>query len=456
MEVENVKHTIKASLLVITALVITFSTILINPRGASANTFDVDAKAAILVDAETGKILYGKNYDTMLGIASMTKMMTEYLVLEAIEEGQISWDTTTQISDYPYSISANPSFSGIGLIQNKPYTVEQLYEGMSIISDNATTIALAELIAGSEGEFVKMMNDKAEELGLPDYDFANSTGLNNSSLGENYPDGTDPDAETMLSARSVAMLAYHLVNDFPKALEFSSTLTSELDGQPLTNLNWMLPWQDVSQNFAQYYAEGVDGLKTGYTDLAGYSFTGTAQRNGKRLISVVMDVNVDGITHREAKMGKRFEETKKLLDYGYSQFEEQELFEAGYQIEGESVLPVAKGKEEEVEIESKEAITEVIKIGDQENYQVTYKIDEDKMNEDGELIAPLEKGEKIGTMELAYSGNSDFGYLFDKEQVKSVDVVTSSAVEKQNWFMLMLGSIGDFFSNLGKTIKGWF
>lgn len=148
--------------------------------------------------------------------------MTEYLVLEAIETGQISWDTTTWISDYAYSISANNSFSGIGLKQNKNYTVRQLYEGMSIISDNATTIALAEMIAGSEGEFVKMMNAKGQELGLTDFEFVNSTGLPNSSLGENYPEGTDPNGDNLMSARSAALLAYHLINDYPEALDFSS------------------------------------------------------------------------------------------------------------------------------------------------------------------------------------------------------------------------------------------
>lgn len=171
----------------------------------------------------------------------MTKMMTEYLVHEAIEEGQISWDTTTQISDYPYSISANPAFSGVGLTQSQDYTVRELYEAMAINSDNATTIALAELIAGSEGEFVKMMNKKAEEMGLPDYKFVNSTGLANSSLGENVPEGTDPNANNLLSARSAALLAYNLINDYPEALDVSKVPSTEFDGQTIRNYNWMLP-----------------------------------------------------------------------------------------------------------------------------------------------------------------------------------------------------------------------
>src|SRR5699024_2963150 len=137
------------------------------------STLDINAESAILVDADTGKILYAKNPDMVLPPASMTEMMTEYLVWEAIEDGSISWDTETKISDYAYSISSDEDFSGVGLYQDEKYTVRSLYEAMAINSDNATTIALAELIAGSEGEFVKLMNEKAEEMGLSDYEFVN-------------------------------------------------------------------------------------------------------------------------------------------------------------------------------------------------------------------------------------------------------------------------------------------
>ncbi len=409
---------------------------------------DIGGESAILVDAETGKILYAKNADTALPPASMTKMMTEYLVWEAIEEGQISWDTTTQISDYPYSISADASFSGVGLTQNVDYTVQELYEAMAINSDNATTIALAELIAGSEGEFVKMMNEKGEEMGLPDFEFVNSTGLANESLGENYPEGTDPNANNLLSARSAALLAYHLIKDYPDALDISSIPETEFDDQIITNWNRMLPHEGV--NFKQFYYEGIDGLKTGYTDLAGYCFTGTAKQDGKRLISVVMK------TESEAA---RFGQTQQLMDYGFNQFETQELFPAGYQLEDESTIPVAKGKEDTVEVETSEGFTLPIKNGEEEAYQITYQFDEDKLNEDSELEAPIEAGEKVGTAKLVYDGETDYGYIFG-EKSQTVDLVTKGDVEKANWLMLSLGAVGDFFSSMFSTVvdtvKGWF
>ncbi|SDK23466.1 serine hydrolase [Sediminibacillus albus] len=443
------KHNLKASFFIIMAVFIACTSLIANPGKASAESLDLNAESAILVDAETGKILYAKQPDIKLPPASMTKMMTEYLVLEAIDEGQISWDTTTQISDYPYQISASSISSGVGLTQDIDYTVRELYEAMAIISDNGTTIALAELIAGSEGEFVKMMNEKAEEMGLPDYQFVNSTGLSNSDLGENYPEGTEPDAENLMSAESTALLAYRLVNDYPEALEISSKMTTEFEGKTLENLNWMLPWDNV--NFKQFGFEGVDGLKTGWTDLAGYCFTGTAERDGRRLISVVMKTD-----SKEA----RFEETAKLLDYGFSQFENKEAYPEGYQKEDQTSLPVAKGKEDQVEIAANQAINAAVKKGEEESYSVTYNIDQDKLNEDGELVAPIEEGETVGTMELAYEGEADYGYITGQEAAQSVDLVTKASVEKANWFALSMSAVGSFFSNIFSsvtdTVKGWF
>src|SRR5690625_3866071 len=144
--------------LLLTGLVVMIF-VLVNPFTAAAQDLDLNAESAIVVDFDTGKIIYAKNADQALPPASMTKMMTEYLVWEAIENGDITWETKTQISDYPYSISANNAFSGVGLRQNQDYTVRELYEAMAINSDNATTIAHAELIAGSETEFVNMMNE---------------------------------------------------------------------------------------------------------------------------------------------------------------------------------------------------------------------------------------------------------------------------------------------------------
>ncbi|MYL44423.1 D-alanyl-D-alanine carboxypeptidase [Virgibacillus halodenitrificans] len=419
-------------------------TIMVQPFSTkAAETLDIKADSAILVDVETGKILYSKNADQALPPASMTKMMTEYLVWEAIEKGDISWDTTTQISDYPYSISANTSFSGVGLKQSQDYTVKDLYKAMAINSDNATTIALAELIAGSEGEFVKMMNKKGKEMGLPDFKFVNSTGLDNASLGDNYPEGTDPNATNLLSAESAALLAYKLIKDYPEALDISSIPVTDFDGQKIRNWNHMLPHDTTF--LKQFFYEGVDGLKTGYTDLAGYCFTGSAERNGNRLISVVMKTGSEE---------ERFQETAKLFDYGFSKFETKELFPEGYQLKDETTLPVAKGKEEKVNISTNKSVTIPVKSGQEKQYSIKYNLDKDNLNKEGELLAPIKKGEKIGTAEVVFKGDKDYGYI-TKDKGNTIDLVTNEAVEKSNWFMLTLGAIGDFFVDLFTTVVDW-
>lgn len=434
-------------MLVLLVLIMGFTTAPLSTEAAEA--LELEAKSAILVDAETGKILYAKNPDEKLPPASMTKMMTEYLVLEAIDKGKIGWDTKMQVSDYAYEISANPGFSGIGLRQNVDYNVRELYEAMAIYSDNATTIMLGELIAGSEGEFVELMNEKGEEMGLIDFEFVNTTGLENADLGENYPEGTEADGINYLSARSSALLAYHLINDYPESLEISSIPETDFDGQTIVNWNRMLPHE--GSNFKQFYYEGVDGLKTGQTNLAGYCFTGTAERGGQRLITVVMG------TDSEAQ---RFKETAKLLDYGYERFKTEEVFPAGYQLEDEATLPVSKGKEKTVKIATQESFHLPISESQKDIFEIQYNFDKDLLNKDGELIAPIKKGEKVGTAELIYNGENDFGYIIDEPGQKEVDLVTLDSVEKNNWFMIALEAIGDFFANLFTsivdTVKGWF
>lgn len=447
------RYNLKKFVPLLLVTMVMLSTIAIQPHSVkAAEPVDIEAESAILVDYETGNIIYAKNPDMALPPASMTKIMTEYLVHEAIEEGQISWDTTTQISDYAYSISADTSSSGVGLQQNKDYTVKQLYDAMAINSDNATSIALAELIAGSEGEFVKMMNAKAEEMGLTDTEFVNSTGLANSSLGENVPEGTDPNANNLLSARSSALLAYRLINDYPEALDVTKIPSTEFEGETITNWNWMLKHGEESSSLQQFYYEGMDGLKTGHTDLAKYAFTGTAEQDGNRLISVVM---------KTESMEARFQETAKLLDYGFEQFENQEIFPAGYQLEGESSIPVLKGKEDTVQVATEQAFNASVKGEQAENYTIEYHFNEDLMNESGELTAPIEKGEKVGTAEVTYNGDDEnYGSILPDESPGSINLVAQDAVEKNNWFMLTLGAIGSFFTDIFSTVvdtvKGWF
>ncbi|HSO58838.1 MAG TPA: serine hydrolase, partial [Paenisporosarcina sp.] len=186
---------------------------------AAEENLNLFVDGAILIDADTGKILYEKNADTALGIASMTKMMTEYLLFEAIEKGQVTWDQQYLVTDHTYKISQDRRLSNVPLRQDGSYSIQELYEAMAIYSANAATIAIAETIAGTESEFVNMMNKKAKELGLVDYKFVNSTGLNNADLQGMHPQGTEAKDENVMPAKSVAKLAFHLMKDYPQVLE---------------------------------------------------------------------------------------------------------------------------------------------------------------------------------------------------------------------------------------------
>ncbi|WP_412734061.1 D-alanyl-D-alanine carboxypeptidase family protein, partial [Halalkalibacterium halodurans] len=239
------------------------------PAMTANAAFELEAESAILVDAESGKILYGKNIDAVLPTASMTKMMSEYLILEAINEGEISWDQEVPISDYVRELSLYVQLSNVPLRQDETYTVKELYESVAIYSANASTIALAELIAGSESAFVQRMNEKGEELGLEDFKFVNSSGLNNKDLLGNHPEGTDANAENVMSARATAKLAYNLLKDYPEVLETASIpektfRAGEGEEIEMENWNWMLKGIRPQHDY-----EGIDGLKTGYTAEAG-------------------------------------------------------------------------------------------------------------------------------------------------------------------------------------------
>jgi D-alanyl-D-alanine carboxypeptidase (penicillin-binding protein 5/6) len=436
-----------ASLLTITLLTTIFS--IQDVKAEENNHLNINAEAALLLEQSTGKIIYQKNIDTVLGIASMTKMMSEYLILEAISEGKLALDDQYNVNEYVWTISQDRSLSNVPLRRDGTYNVQELYEAMAIYSANGATIALAEMVAGTETEFVKKMNEKAEELGLEDYKFVNSTGLNNSDLYGMHPDGTGADEENVMSARATAKLAFHLLNDFPEILETASIPKKVFregtdDEIYMSNWNWMLP------GLVSEY-EGVDGLKTGFTDFAGYNFTGTIEKDGMRFISVVMNAKNDSGQPQDTA---RFAETRKLYDYGYANYSLQEIFPANYQIDEDSNLKVVKGKEKQVDVETNAPLKVVVKRGEEESFEPLYVYDKEVVSEEEEITAPFEKGTKVGHMTVNYKGeNEDHGYLFEQGEAKA-DLVTKEGVEKANWFILSMRAVGGFFSDLWSTVAG--
>ncbi|WP_370314435.1 D-alanyl-D-alanine carboxypeptidase family protein [Guptibacillus hwajinpoensis] len=416
----------------------------------AADAPDIKAEASILIDANSGKILYQKNPELTLSPASMTKMMSEYLVLEAINKNEISWDEKVTVSDTIQKLSQNRSLSNVPLRVGEQYTVKELYEAMTIYSANAATMALAEHVAGTEAKFVEMMNAKAKEMGMKEYKFVNSSGLNNKDLLGNHPAG-DPDEENMMSARSTGLLAYNLLKDFPEVIETTSTPEKKFregtdDEITMKNWNWLLP-SLVYAN--KYKVEGIDGLKTGSTDLAGFAFTGTAKQGDMRLISVVMKTD---------SYEARFEETAKLLNYGFDQFQSQTIVTKGDKADGNSTVKVVKGKEKEVGVAAGESFNAVTVKNTKEPFKLSYEYDQSLLTEDGELTAPIKEGDKVGKVVLKSTGE-DFGYITG-DKGSSVPLVATESVEKAGWFTLTMRAIGGFFSgvwtSVADAVKGLF
>lgn len=446
MEVDRVKREMKKWVAVLLVPLLLLMSLGSAPAHAES-TLGIHVDGAILIDAESGKILYEENADTPLGIASMTKMMTEYLLFEAIEEGTITWDQEYKVNEYTYIVSQDRALSNVPLRRDGTYTIRELYEALAIYSANAATIAIAETIAGTETEFIKMMDAKAQELGLEDYKFVNSTGLNNANLHGMHPQGTGPKDENVMPAKSVAKLAYRLLKDYPEVLETTSIKTKKFregttDEIKMDNWNFMLP------GFVYEY-EGVDGLKTGTTEFAGHCFTGTAQRDGKRVIAVVMKaVDAKGVGSYKA----RFDATRALFDYGFSQFSEVEFVPAGYQFEDQKTVDVIKGKEKTASIAVKEPIRMLVKTSEKDLYVPELVLDESKLK-DGTLQAPVKKDTVVGHVKLVKTEGTDYGYI-DSDNPGS-EVVVTDTVEKAGWFSLMMSAIGDFFAGVWKSATGF-
>jgi len=258
----------------------------------------VDSRAAFMLDMGSGAVLYAKNSDAALPPASMSKMMTELIVLDAVNEGQLSWGDKVTASKY----AADVIGSQIGFSEGERFTVRELFEAMTVSSANDAAVALAEFTAGSEKKFVELMNKKAAAIGLSEATvFGNATGLAVNDLRGHKEAAAEH--ETLMSARDTAMLAAYLLGKYPEVIEVTSRSSVKLasNGQQMASTNLMLSGMPFSYS-------GNDGLKTGYTTGAGYCFTGTAKRDGKRLITVVMGAETPEM---------RFAETEFLLNYGF-------------------------------------------------------------------------------------------------------------------------------------------
>ncbi|MFC0332354.1 D-alanyl-D-alanine carboxypeptidase family protein [Paenibacillus sepulcri] len=389
------------------------------------NSLGLEVQSAILIDADTGQVLYQVAQDEVRPPASMTKMMSEYIVLEEIQQKRIKWDDIVTVTKEAASTPADGS--QIYLAEGDKHTVKDLYIAMAVGSANDATVALADHIGGgTEQGFVQKMNDTAKSLGLNSAHFTTATGLLDT---------------TVISAADLAKFARLLLQKHPEFLDYSKIQSykfRERDKEPMINWNWMLGSNKDVPSFKKFAYEGLDGMKTGYIGAAGYCFTGTAKRGDLRLISVVM-----GTSTKEA----RFYETAKLLDYGFNNFEKKTVVAPKTVVKDAETVKINKGVSKTAPIVTANDITFLVKKGAAPQIsapKVTLQT-EDK------LVAPIKQGQVVGTATYSYK-DADTGETIEKK----VDLISSENVDKGSWWRLMFRAIGTFFAGLFNGIVDLF
>ncbi len=271
------------------------------PSNYHADQVSLNVKAAVAINSKDGKVIYAKNANQSLPIASMTKLLTAYLTLKAIKEKKISWDTTVSPTQEVINLGSNPDYASVPLSLGQKYTVKELYDAALIKSANNAVHLLAIAVSGNEENFLKQMCTQAKKWNLHNAKFVTVDGLPEKK--KNFF-GMTTTVENKMSANDMAIVARKLIVDYPNVLNTTKISKAYFRNTLMTNSNKML-------NGLSYYDPNypVDGLKTGTTDGAGSCFTCTVDKNGKRVITVILGAQNDA---------ERFSETKKLLNYCFN------------------------------------------------------------------------------------------------------------------------------------------
>lgn len=342
------------------------------------NPFDVEAKSAILIDNSTGKIIYEKNIHEKLQPASITKIMVLLLCMEALDSNKITLDDEVIVSSYAASMGGSQVYLEEGEIQK----VDQLLRAISLRSANDASVALAEYISGSNDAFIQKMNERAKELGMNNTNFRNVTGL--------------PDSEHYTTAYDISLMSRELLKH-PKIHEWLTLWMDEIKvgkekdvTQSLNNTNKLI-----------HDYQGANGIKTGFTNDAGYCLSASAKRGNLSLISVVLGCSTSNI---------RFNESKKLLDYGFANYDSIPICKENDII---NILPVSKGKNDKIKVLAKNDLSILVKKGNSKNIQKEILLPES-------IDAPLEEGHKVGELIIK----------IDNVEVGRTDLVIEKNIEK--------------------------
>ena len=354
------------------------------PISAGAVELDIDGKSALLMDVATGTILYEKNAHEALAPASVTKVMTMLLIMEAIDSGKLSWQDTVTASEEAAAKGGSQIYLKVG----ETMTVEEMVKSIAVSSANDCACAMAEHLAGSESAFVQLMNQRAKELGMEDTNFVNCTGLDD-----------DPEAKSHLtSAHDIAVMSRQLLKNHPDIKKYTTIwMDTVRDGAfGLANTNKLV----------RFY-NGATGLKTGFTSAAGYCLSASAQRDGMELVAVVMGCE---------SSQTRFAACKSMLDYGFANFS---LVDP--QLPENAAVPVKLGKAESVTAVPAEHGALLIDKAQLNQVNIQTALEET-------VTAPVSKGQRLGTMTVKAG----------EQILAQIPLVAQHAVERLTWGDLFL------------------
>lgn len=422
-------------LLVLTLLQVVFITPAVVSGEGSDAIPETSAQSAIVIDSRNGQILFEQDSEELVEIASISKLLTVYLVLKAVDEGRMTLTDPVSISDYAYQVSQDYDVANVPLRQDETYTVEELVESVLIALANGSAIALAEHVAGDEAIFVSQMEAQLKDWQISESVLVNATGLTD-QYNPQDADSIEKGQQNQLSAEAVAVIAYHLIQEFPEVIELTATnqqlfRKGSSDEFEMTNYNLMLP--DREQAY-----DKVDGLMTGTSHNDGGSFVGTTDRNGYRVISVVLG------TEQELE---RYHETKKLFDYVYSAYMLEEIVQADETVTQISQIRIANGALDVAPIVYGQDLVLIVPVVDTAP-RLSYEfIPGEELEASGELLAPLEKGAIIGQVAINVTTNP--AEFLNSTQGNQVAVVLAETVDPAPWYRLAWQFISE------STSEGW-
>ena len=338
-------------------VVVAAAMILLGAGQQPAAAIETQAREAILIDVTTGSVLFEKDADVEMPTASMSKIMTMYMVFEALADGRLTLDSELPVSEQAWRMGGSKMFVHVG----DRVRVEDLIRGVIVQSGNDASVVLAEGLAGSEAEFARRMTERARELGLTSSNFTNATGW--------------PHPDHYSTARDLATLAARLIADFPEYYHYYSELeftygTDVSSGDPITQWN---------RNPLLYRDIGADGLKTGHTEEAGYGLTASAVRDGRRLIVVVNGLPSESV---------RAEDAERLMEWGFREFEALPLFAADEVVDDAAVW---MGSPDRVPMVLNDDLTVSIAHGARDQLRVLVRYDEP-------IPAPIAAGQQVATL----------------------------------------------------------